>query len=143
MEQKRSFVASLVAAVGSFMLLPPAFSWFFVALEEVGGRNAFFYVAFMVMFVLALAIFVTETIAAIRLAKGKSVSKVYSVVTMALNALLVVFAIINLVILLINFGGFNFRMLIDLCLSYVVYVFAAATSGVSFAYKLIEMLKKN
>ena len=143
MEQKRSFVASLVAAVGSFMLLPLSFYWFFVALEEVGGRNSFFYVAFMVMFVLALAIFVTETIAAIRLAKGKTVSKVYSVVTMALNALLVVFAIINLVILLIDFGGFNFEIFIMLCMYYLAYVFAAATSGVSFAYKLIEMLKKN
>ena len=143
MDKNRNFVASLVAAVGTFMLLPLSFYWFFVALEEVGGRNKFFYIVFIALFVLALAVFVMETIAAIRHAKGKSVSKVYSIITMVLNALLVVLTIVNLVILLLDFGGFDFEVVIILCMYYLTYVFSAAANGVSFAYKLIEMLKKN
>ena len=144
MNKNKSFVASIIAAIGSFMLLPLSFYWFFISLEEVGGRNTFFYVVFIALFILTLTTFVIETIVAIRLAKGKKVCKTYLIITMIINVLFVAFAITNLVILMLDISKvFYFEVILRLCWFYGAYIFASATSGASFAYKLVEMLKKN
>ena len=143
MNQNKNFVASLIAAVGSFMLLPLSFYWFYSSFEGLSAREPLIWIVFFALFLVNLAVFVTETVATIRLAKGKQNHKAFSIVTMVLNGLFVVLAIVNLIVLFVaEFGGFNFEVFIILCMYYLTYVFCAAANGTSLAFKLVDMLKK-
>ena len=142
MKQNKSFAAALIAAVGSFLLIPLSFYWFFVALEGVSSREPLIYIVFIALFAVNLAVFVMETIAACRLAKGKEVPKAYSIVAMVLNGLMVVLALMNLVVLSLDFGTFDLEVILMLCLYSLPYVFCGAANGVSLAFKLVDMLRK-
>lgn len=139
MNQNKNFAASLMASVGSFVALPLTFYWAFTALEAFERGVNFLYIAFIAMFVLAVAVLVMETVA---MARGKEMGKVYNMVAMVLNALFAVLSLVVLVLLLVDFGAFDFEVFYILCMYYLPVLFAGAANGTAFGFKLFNMLKK-
>lgn len=139
MNSNKNFVASLIAAVGSFVALPLAFYWFFVGIEELGDGFNFLMVALMALFVLAVAVLAMETVALIL---GDKLGKVYNIITIVLNALFVVLSIVALVFLIIDFGMFDFEVFVILCMYFLPVFFAAAANGVACGFKLFDIFKK-
>ena len=74
--------------------------------------------------------------------KGKEMGKVYNIITMVLNALFAVLALVVLVLLLVDFGAFDFEVFVILCMYFLPVLFAGAANGTAFGFKLFNLLKK-
>lgn len=143
MKQNKNFAASLIATVGAFMLLPVALFWFANMMETFSrGKVQFISILLVLICLLVVAVFVTETIYAIKARKENGVSKVYNLVTMILNAVLAVLCLIFVIYMMVEMGGFDFEGFIQLCPYYFVFLWGAASFGTAFGFKLYAMLKK-
>lgn len=138
----KKFASSLMAGIGAFLAIPNLIYWGYVAFESFSRRVEFLYIAFIMLFVLALAIFVTETISAIKLSKGKEMGKVYNIITMVLNAVFAVLSLVAFVLIMVDFGEFNLEVYMIMNLYFFTVVLGAAANATAFGFKLHEMLSK-
>lgn len=138
MNQNRNFVASLIAAVGAFALLPFAL---YICFNITSISFNFANIITLLTCALAIAVFVTETIATIKFAKGKEVSKAFNIARLVLNAVLAVAALIVIIYFIAHYG-FDISIISGLLVEYGAFIVAAATNGTAFGFKLKDMLNK-
>lgn len=138
MNQNRNFVASLIASVGALALLPFAL---YICFNVTDISLNFVNIITLLVCALAIAVFVTETIATIKLAKGKDVSKVFNIVRLVLNVVLAVAALVVIIYYIAKYG-FNISILSGILLEYGAFIVVAATNGTAFGFKLKDMLSK-
>lgn len=141
MSQNRNFISALIAAVATFVVLPFTFYQFYGVLKY-SDSVSFFYVLLIPLFVVCVAVFVVETIALVKLAKGKEVNGIYNIVRMVLDALFAVLALVIIIKEIADIGTINGEILLSLLGSLGVILFAAGATGTSFGFTLYGTLKK-
>lgn len=139
MNQNRNFVASLIAAVGAFVLMPMSVYYMYYIFNN--SHIDFDFILTFVALIIAVAVFVTETIATIKFAKGKEVSKAFNIARLVLNAVLAVAALIVIIYFIAHYG-FDISIISGLLVEYSAFIVAAATNGTAFGFKLKDMLNK-
>lgn len=142
MNQNRNFVASLIAAVGAFVLMPMSVYYMYYIFNN--SHIDFDFILTFVALIIAVAVFVTETIATIKFAKGKEVSKAFNIARLVLNAVLAVAALVILIMTIVNYlgYGFSFASIFFILAECGVIVCAGAASATAFGFKLKDMLNK-
>lgn len=149
MNSNKNFVASLIAAVGAFMVLPIAIvsAWQIIDMWAFSNFAAFdFHTLLMVIAALvAIAVFVVETIFVIR-AKNDKNGKVFNLVSIILNGLLLVLSLVLFIWSLVNnfsmASGADFVEVLLMILTTLQFPIVGATSGVACGFKLFDLLKK-
>lgn len=146
MRNDKNYLASLISAIGTFVLFPAAIMAIWTIFRFIEYKLSSFQTVNLILSFLIIIVFIVETVYLIVSRKEDKFGKTYNIISIVLNALLSIVGILLFILMTIEMFRVaknpSFIDSLEIIISLLDGSIITVVSGFSMGFKISELLKK-